>query len=311
MLNICSEYVPMIRSDERVNIAYPIYNNKVGLAQGFFGLFLGDGIHQPAYVMFDETDCYVEPIVTLTGGTVLNQIAYIGGNLYPDRHQLPFQNVTPEAHYDYFIYRYDGETHTTPVVKVGSNFWTRRDITHGMGFTPDPDSDDDVREIMTDGTLFTRFQYDVTTQAARANSWSYGYDGKRWYLPQPLQMVQLFTYMGNTPKALFRGQVSGFNAQFNGYQGQADIMNQNALGDNVHRGKGELNIVASKTSSSVEDACVMVLDSHYRLQLIDDKTYPGGDAQQWRTNYYPVRLCRGMGYEYPSLQTLKEKYPGY
>ena len=311
VLNVCSEYVPMIRADERVNIAYPIYNNKVGLSLGFSGLFLGDGIHQPAYVMFDKTDCYVEPITTLTGETVLNQIGYVGGNLYHDRHQLPFQNVTPETHDDFFIYRYNGETHTTPVVKVGASFWTRRDITHGMGFTPDPDSDDDVREIMTDGTLFTRFQYDVTAQAGRSNSWSYGYDGKRWNLPQPAQVYQLFTYMGNTPKALFRGQVSGFNAQFNGYQGQADILNSNALGENAHRGKGELNIVASKSSNSVDDACLMLLDSHYRLQLIDDKTYPGGDAQQWRTNYYPVRLCRGMGYEYPSLQTIQDKYPDY
>ena len=311
VLNVCSEYVPMIRADERVNIAYPIYNNKVGLSLGFSGLFLGDGIHQPAYVMFDKTDCYVEPITTLTGETVLNQIGYVGGNLYHDRHQLPFQNVTPETHDDYFIYRYDGETHATPVVKVGSNFWTRRDITHGMGFTPDPDSDDDVREIMTDGTLFTRFQYDVTAQAGRFNSWSYGYDGKRWNLPQPAQVYQLFIYMGITPKALFRGQVSGFNAQFNGYQGQADILNSNALGENAHRGKGELNIVASKSSNSVDDACLMLLDSHYRLQLIDDKTYPGGDAKQWRTNYYPVRLCRGMGYEYPSLQTIQDKYPDY
>ena len=311
VLNVCSEYVPMIRADERVNIAYPIYNNKVGLSLGFSGLFLGDGIHQPAYVMFDKTDCYVEPITTLTGETVLNQIGYVGGNLYHDRHQLPFQNVTPETHDDFFIYRYNGETHTTPVVKVGASFWTRRDITHGMGFTPDPDSDDDVREIMTDGTLFTRFQYDVTSLAGRSNSWSYGYDGKRWNLPQPAQVYQLFIYMGITPKALFRGQVSGFNAQFNGYQGQADILNSNALGENAHRGKGELNIVASKSSNSVDDACLMLLDSHYRLQLIDDKTYPGGDAQQWRTNYYPVRLCRGMGYEYPSLQTIQDKYPDY
>lgn len=311
VLNVCSEYVPMIRADERVNIAYPIYNNKVGLSLGFSGLFLGDGIHQPAYVMFDKTDCYVEPITTLTGETVLNQIGYVGGNLYHDRHQLPFQNVTPETHDDFFIYRYNGETHTTPVVKVGASFWTRRDITHGMGFTPDPDSDDDVREIMTDGTLFTRFQYDVTAQAGRFNSWSYGYDGKRWNLPQPAQVYQLFIYMGITPKALFRGQVSGFNAQFNGYQGQADILNSNALGENAHRGKCELNIVASKSSNSVDDACLMVLDSHYRLQLIDDKTYTGGDAQQWRTNYYPVRLCRGMGYEYPSLQTIQDKYPDY
>ena len=311
VLNVCSEYVPMIRADERVNIAYPIYNNKVGLSLGFSGLFLGDGIHQPAYVMFDKTDCYVEPITTLTGETVLNQIGYVGGNLYHDRHQLPFQNVTPETHDDFFIYRYNGETHTTPVVKVGASFWTRRDITHGMGFTPDPNSDDDVREIMTDGTLFTRFQYDVTAQAGRFNSWSYRYDGKRWNLPQPAQVYQLFIYMGITPKALFRGQVSGFNAQFNGYQGQADILNSNALGENAHRGKGELNIVASKSSNSVDDACLMLLDSHYRLQLIDDKTYVGEDAKQWRTNYYPVRLCRGMGYEYPSLQTIQDKYPDY
>ncbi len=308
VLDVCQEYIPQIRSDQRVNVAYPIYKNTVRMSQG---LFLGDGCHQPAYVMFGGGDCYVEPINTLAPATVLTEVAYVGGNLYPDRHGLPLQTVSSETHDDGFIYRYNGETHTTPVVKVGSNFWTRRDITHGMGFTPDPDSDDDVREIMTDGTLFTRFQYDVTTQAARANSWSYGYDGKRWYLPQPLQIYQLFTYMGNTPKALFRGQVSGFNAQFNGYQGQADILNHNALGDNAHRGKGELNIVASKASSSVADACLMVLDSHYRLQLIDDKTYPGGDAQQWRTNYYPVRLCRGMGYEYPSLQTIQDKYPDY
>lgn len=314
VLDVCQEYIPQIRSDQRVNVAYPIYKNKVRMSQG---LFLGDGCHQPAYVMFGGADCYVEPIDTLAPNTILREVAYLGGNLYPDRHGLPFQTVSTETHDDVFIYRYAGETYTTPVVKVGSSFWTRRDITHSMGFSPDADGDD-MRDLIINGTLFTRFQYDVIAQAQRVNNWIYGYatnerfatdNNKFWYLPLPDQVRNLNNYLGQTPKALFRGGISGFNAQFNGYQGQADILNKNAIGDNGHRGKGQLNVIASKASSQQADACLIVLDNHYRLQLIDDQTYSGD--KQWRTNYYPVRLCRGACYEYPQLETIKEKYPNY
>ena len=317
VLNICQEYIPQIRSDQRVLVAYPIYKNIVRMSQG---IFLGDGCHQPAYVMFGGADCYLEPIDTLAPDARLTQIAYVGGNLYPDRHGLPFQTVSPETHDDVFIYRYAGETFTTPVVKIGSAFWTRRDIAHNMGFTPDPDDDDDVRDMLVDGVLFTRFQYDLVSPAQRVNSWNYGYDvdnrytadnNKLWYLPQPTQVRNLYDYLGLTPKALFRGGVSGFNAQFNGYRGQADILNQNAIGTNGHYGKGELNVIASKATSQLTDACLMVLDKHYRLRLVDDQTYAGENARQWRTNYYPVRPCRGACYEYPPLDTMKEKYPNY
>lgn len=317
VLNICHEYIPQIRSDQRVSVAYPIYNNKVRMSQG---LFLGDGCHQPAYVMFSDADCYVETIDTLSPDTRLSHVAYVGGNLYPDRHNLPFQTVSAEAHDDMFIYRYAGITYATPVLKVGSAFWTRCDIPHGMGFSPNPYDDDDIRDKFTDGVLFTRFQYDVTATVQRINSWNYGFvansryasaNNTLWYLPQSEQVRNLHGFLSHSPKALFRGGLSGFNAQFNGYLGAADILNQNAIGTSGHHGKGQLNIVASKVSSQQDDACLMILDSHYRLLLIDDQTYPGEDARQWRTNYYPVRLCRGPCYEFPNLATMQEKYPDY
>lgn len=312
VVNVCQEYIPQIRADERVNVAYPIYNNKVGLTQG---LFLGDGVHQPAYVMFGGGDCYVDPIDDLNPGTVLSELAYVAGNLYPDRHQQVFQTVTPETYDDMFVYRYGGVTHVTPVVKIGATFWTRSDIGHGMGFTPDPDNYDDVRDVIADGTLFARFQYDVNNEAQRANAWNYGYEpnsyyksanNRHWYLPETLQVRQLYAYLGHSPKALFRGGVSGFDAAFNGYYGTVDIQHQNSLGNDEYHGRGVLNIVASKATSNIGDACLMVLDNHYHLQLIDDHTYAGENARQWRVNYYPVRLCRGACYEYPSLSKIKE-----
>ena len=81
----------------------------------------------------------------------------------------------------------------------------------------------DVRDVMADGTLYTRFQYDVSSAAQRANAWGYGYEpntyfkrdnNRHWYLPEPYQVRQLYNYLGHSPKALFRGGVSGFEAAF-------------------------------------------------------------------------------------------------
>ena len=53
ILEVCSEYVPAIRSDKRVTIAYPIYQQGIRLNQG---LFPGDGTHRPAFVAFSGGD---------------------------------------------------------------------------------------------------------------------------------------------------------------------------------------------------------------------------------------------------------------
>ena len=173
VMNVCSEYVPQIRSDKRVRVAYPIWQHNIQLGQG---LFLGDGIHRPAYLMFSADGCYVQPIDSLSPSTILKEVAYVGGNLYPDRHGLTFKGIEVEVHDDVFLYNYGGEHFWTPVVKVGSTFWTRRDIAHDMGFTPYPEDDDnqDLIDYRT-GTLFTSFQFDLTYTASVINDWNYGY----------------------------------------------------------------------------------------------------------------------------------------
>ena len=170
-----------------------------------------------AYLMFSSDGCYVQPIDSLASSTILKEVAYVGGNLYPDRHGLTFKGIEVEVHDDVFLYNYGGEHFWTPVVKVGSTFWTRRDIAHDMGFTPYPEDDDnqDLIDYRT-GTLFTSFQFDLTYTASVINGWNYGYkvnpyfktdNNQLWYLPQPSQVRNLFTFIGQNPKALFRGQM--------------------------------------------------------------------------------------------------------
>lgn len=320
VLNVCSEYVPQIRSDRRITVAYPIWENRIQLTQG---LFVGDGTHRPAYLMFGQRTCHVVPIDTLSASTILHHIAYAGGNLYPDRHGLVFQPVSPEIHDDLFLYNYAGDHYLTPVVKVGSTFWTRRDIDHDMGFTPDPDENDDIRDIVQGDALYTGFQFELFNYAAAVNAWNYGYQpdpavkgpgNQRWFLPHPSQVEALYAYVGQNPKVLFRGQASGFEAQFHGYYGNIDIQDSNALlaGGLAHRADGVLNVIASRASADNADACLLLLDTHYRLSLIDDNTYAtGSNARYWRMNYYPVRLCRGAQYQYPSLETIQQKFPEY
>ena len=60
VLEICEEYVPKIRSDQRIQVFYPIYLGKTNHSQG---LFPGDGEgNRPASIAFYEGDCYVTPI---------------------------------------------------------------------------------------------------------------------------------------------------------------------------------------------------------------------------------------------------------
>ena len=101
---------------------------------------------------------------------------------------------------------------------------------------------------------------------------------------------------------------------YNGYYGTIDILNGNtSLGGRTrHMKENELNVIASKATDALGDACLMLLDSHYGLTLLDDQTYaPASAARYWRINYYPVRLCRGPLYNYPTLSTIHKKFPEY
>ena len=312
VMQVCSEYVPKIRTDCRVTVAYPIYHRRIRLNQG---LFLGDGIHQPAYVGFSGADSYVSPITTYAPTGRVHTIRYINGNLKPQDGQSNASAANGRQQRvldDDFIYYYDNAYHRTPIVKIGANFWTRCDIRHGMGFTDEPESDEAVSDYLSDGTLYTRFYLTPYDDIAESNSLLFGYkpdkglfadDNTRWYLPQATHVRLLYQYLGRSPKALFPGQISGFNAQFNGYFGNVDVRTGQRLDNQEQLYNGRLNVLSARNEASEASACLLVLDDNYSLQLVDDNTL-GNDY--WRENYYPVRLCRGANFEYPALADMNE-----
>ena len=318
VLEVCSEYVPKIRNDERVIVAYPIYNRKIRMNQGFF---YGDGIHQPAFVGFSGSNCYVNPVDSLPAGAIVKSFYYVNGNIMlkrPSKSPLTGRDrfATDDVLQLYSSDSYGGVTHTHPIVKIGSTFWTRYDITHQMYFAERPSGPS--LDQVEDGVLYTQFQWAPNEEFLAYNGWTWGYDpnsffegnpNMKWFLPTPTQVRELQAYLGANPKALFRNQVSGFNAEFNGYYGWSNINNQNRKFPDRERQlryKGELNVICSNNTNKYDDACIMVLYPDYTIRVIDDNTYTNNFRDDWRDNFYPVRGVRGWMFNYPKLSEFTE-----
>ena len=310
VLQVCQEYVPKIRTDRRVTIAYPIYKQKIRMNEG---LFPGDGTHSPAYVGFSGGDCYVNPVDGYSPGDRIGTFYYVNGNLMT-HNPANVDGLTGKSRHvenDCFVYVGD-DVRRSPIVKVGSLFWTRRDISYEMGFTDDPESADATpKEYLIDGVLYTRFYYDLGYYAAKDNGWAWGwtpntyFDGnpnQKWYLPTAAQVSALYKYLGFNPKALYRGQASGWNAEFNGYYGINDVVNGSSFADgqNALRYRGERNFTATRTNEEGNaNAVVLSLDKNYNMQLYRAEGL-------WHDDYYPVRPVRGYMYTYPTLKELSE-----
>lgn len=310
VLQVCSEYVPKIRTDERVTIVYPIYKQHIRMNQG---LFLGDGIHQPAIVGFSGADCCVNPIYDLAPGVRIDRFYYVNGNLMLNN-PINVEGLSGKGRTvsdDVMRFRYGGVTYHHPIVKIGSNFWTRRDLNHAMGLTNDPNgSNARTFDVMEGGVLFARYWHDLGRTSRPANSWQWGYEpntyysnnpNTKWYFPTGAEVNSLYAFLGFNPKALFQGQVSGYEAQFNGYYGGYDIASHQATEEVRRRDEGELNVFATRNTASDKDALLLVLDKRYRLYKAVN-----GPTGSWRENYYPVRAARGYMYAYPKLQDIPE-----
>ena len=308
LMEVCREYIPKIRTDEPVTVAYPIYYQRIRLNQG---IFIGDGVHRPAYVGFSGANCYVEPFTDLAQGTVLDRFWYVNGNLAltPPSNASGLEARNPVVCDDFFYYIY-GSTETTPIVKLGSQFWTRRDIPHNMGFTKDPNArKGTLNEYVVDDVLYTRFYYDVGYYPRRNNAWIWGdvpntqfegHPNMRWYLPSSDDLLDLHSFLGFNPKALFKGQASGFNAGFNGYYGMYDLVQGKSFNDgrNSVRYAGELSMFASRPLEGIEGDFVAVLDKDYHFAFYKAT----GDFDN---EFYPVRPVRGYMFEYPLLETIQ------
>lgn len=306
VLQVCSEYVPKIRTDERVTIIYPIHDQLIRMNEG---LFLGDSIHQPAFVAFSGSDCHINTIDTLAPGKIIDKFWYVNGGLTLSSPTTiagrtgKNRQVRDEA----FYYIYDDEIKTYPIVKVGSCYWTRRDIDIPMGFTSNPNSKKNrTDEHLVDGILYCRFYYDIGYYQNLDNGWLWGYvpntmypnnPNKKWYMPDAADIKNLYAYLGFNPKALFKGQQSGFNAQFNGYYGVHDIVHDNSFGgNNALHYRNEYCFLASRNTEDRE-AMIMLLDTHYQMKVIEARG-------SWSDDYYPLRPVRGWQYAYPLLSDI-------
>lgn len=299
VLEVCSEYVPMIRSDKRVTIAYPIYQKGIRLNQG---LFLGDGTHRPAYVAFSGGDCYVNPFPDMAPDSVLTHFWYVNGNLMPESPvDLPsYGQKGREVRDDAFYFLEPRGTYSHPIVKVGSNFWTRADIDHPMGFCENPHSGYlYFDELVEDDVLYTRFDFQINDIIMEDNDWIWGNE-RRWYMPTSVEVKSLEAFLGFNPKALFPGQISGFDARFNGYWGIGDVLNGRAtFPDNrlALRYKGQIHLF-SVVDNGGDEPQLLVLDGNYHLTRYDV-------LGEWHEDYYPVRPVRSNKFEYPSLEVIE------
>ena len=311
VLEVCSEYVPKIRTDARVTVVYPIYRRHIRMNQG---LFIGDGIHQPAFVSFSGSDCYVNPIDTIMPGTVIPEFYYTNGTLMINSPSSSVKENTNKRTIrdDAFYYVYGGKLNETPIVKVGSLFWTRRDINHLMGFCRNANAKKATYEqYLVDGTLYTQFYRDIYSRPQKDNNWIWGnspntmFEGnpnRLWFLPRKTDVEMMYAFLGFNPKALFRGQASGFNASFSGYYGIHDFVNKRSFSDGQKavRYKNDLYVFATYHGESDADVEMLVLRKDYSLELMK----VNGD---WHRDYFPVRAVRGYMFDYPTLTTIKEK----
>jgi hypothetical protein len=139
------------------------------------------------------------------------------------------------------------------------------------------------------------------------NNYFKGNPSMKWYLPTPDDIKDLYKFIGYNTKALFKDQISGWDAQFNGYYGNIDILNSNKLypgGKREMHYKGELTAISSKNANGYSDACLLVLRPDYSLTLVSNETY----SSRWRINFYPVRPMRGFLFKYPSANDISDNF---
>ena len=285
ILEICQEYVPKICSDRRITVFYPVFDGMTRIGQG---LFPGDGEgNPPAMLTFSDGDVFVNPIQGYGYRDVIKKVYYIHGNLYTESYDMDLNKKTLIAEDEWLTIN----DHSYPIVKIGSGFWTRKNITGQMMFGKDYQGQFRVYETIQDGMLYAHI-FGKNSQDFLTNHENiYGTDidsvtGKatKWYLPTVDDKKNLTDYLGRNRKSLIKGQPSGFDAEFAGYYGDIDPRTGQDLWSIKLRDVDEYCYVLFKTSINAEDGQALVLASDY--------TWQSYNISSTRMDYFPVRLFR-------------------
>lgn len=297
VLEICNEYVPTIRGDKRITVIYGIKN---GRAFHGAGLFPGDGEgNPPAFLTFSDGDVYVKPIKEKDAFEKIDTVYYLHGNIYETNLGIKTPVPMKQEMVDQYLTLTDNNI-LYPIVKIGSGYWSRKNIIERLGFgeAVDPDDPDDYYdgEDIIDGVLYANIFYGNSSAIQFNNPGVFGaetdIDGNRiyWYLPRVSDVRNLETYIGNNCKALFPKQQSGFDAQFLGYCGDHDDLNDGSyFGEyGMHYVQEYCFIVSKETEKMSGEA--LVLSPDYTLKRCN--------INKTRDNWYPVRLYRSSYYTY-------------
>lgn len=283
VLEVCNEYVPKVRTDKRITVYYPIYNGCTRLGQG---LFPGDGEgNQPCYLTFSDGDCYVNPIDGYGCNDIVSEVYYLHGNLYVQNYGLNCLPVTASPEEQFFAL--SGYSVKYPIVKIGAGYWTRSNMSNLMDFGfYDEWNDFYSSEVLDNNTLYANV-YDTNDPLILYNNKEvYGPtvndEGRRtlWYVPLVDDKTNLTTYVGRNLKAMFKGQPSGFEADFKGYFGYPSDESWDA----EHYDEGALCYVPFKSSLNGASGTVLILTPQYTWREVVPK--------EVRRCYYPVRLFR-------------------
>ena len=111
----------------------------------------------------------------------------------------------------------------------------------------------------------------------------------KWHVPHSSEAAQLQRYMGNNLKSLFKGQVSGFDAQFTGNYSRWDDLNDGKdCGSYKLRYMNEYCFISFKNDEN--SSLALALSDNYQFHTIRRITQ--------KSNLYPVRLFRTSYYTY-------------
>lgn len=298
ILEICNEYVPMLKGNKRISVIYPIKNG-----QPFHGtgLYPGDGEGcGPAWLTFSEGDVYVLPIEGTNSSTKLDSVYYLHGNIYLTSLGLNLKRSIAMAWKPKGIIG-------LPIVKIGSGYWTRRNITSsiksgvyvGDGFR--------YREWEEKGQVFVQVNSETHRTEAPAGIGNtldkvYG-EPAFWYYPTHKDRDNLTEYIGFETRHLLKGQLSGFDAQYEGYYGPGGIdgVPESSPWQPVYEYHNtDKCYLIFKTDINSGTGSALTLDKNYRWNTVV--------IGNGKNNYFPLRLFRTSYYRYDNYNKAKDNY---
>lgn len=293
VLEICNEYVPTLKANERVNVIYPIRNGRPFHGTG---LYPGDGNGcGPAWLTFSEGDVYVLPVEGTNSSTKIDSVFYLHGNLYLSSLGLDLKRDFEWAWLSKGVLN-------QPIVKIGSGYWTRENLNRNIGTgVKVGNSFRDLYFEAQNGEFWVNIKSQLDNNPPDFVGDDiddiYG-EPTKWYFPTDKDRKNLLEYIGYEARHLLRGQLTGFDAQFEGFYGPGGV-------DGVPKGSSSYHntdkcYLIFKTDRTSDTGCAVRLDGNYKMETV--KLGTGNN------NYFPLRLFRSSYYIYSNYNSATDGY---